>query len=92
MTKKMKVPRGTERARRREGLQQGWRATGLGPRMQPAKVPAPELVSSHSVHLVSDQRGQTARSDAKDRLKLASVVGSEFAPTKEGKRMRRMTL
>jgi len=44
-TKIMNVPRGTERARRRAGLHQGWKVHGRGPKMLPAKVPHIDLAA-----------------------------------------------
>ena len=47
--KEMKIPRGTERAKRREGIQQGWRNMDHGIQMRPSKIPSVVLASTHSV-------------------------------------------
>lgn len=43
------VLRGTERARRRDGISAGWRSNSGAKQMQPAKAPPEVFVSTHSV-------------------------------------------
>lgn len=76
-TKQMKTPRGTERARRRVGLHQGWRISGAGPKMQPAKTQNAYAInlrsSTHNVNWSPETTA--ARSAAK-----VSPKGAMLAP------------
>lgn len=82
MKKQMKVPRGTERARRRIGLHQGWRSHGRGPRMESAKVPHVDLLaeSTHQVNWAPetvakwDAEKKAAKTAAKRIVKFSLAV------------------
>lgn len=72
--KRMRVACGTERARRRYGLHQGWRTTGAGPKMQPSANPLPMFEATHSVTLSEATLKDVAKQKAMAVRRISKLV------------------
>lgn len=82
MAKQMKVPRGTERAARREGLHKGWRIHGEGPKMRPAKNAEPALLATHKLRVSKESQ---EASNARRAEKLAARAAPAETEERGGK-------